>query len=205
MVDSKNKEAGGQPRPSSAGDNADLTSNRRSYFRVTDRVSLQIQPIPGNSPDFSCFFELSAQHQLISEFQLLDPDAQGLLRGITENDRRLGAYLKLLNRKLDSLCRTLALVNDPIDPATIQEVSLSEGGLSFRSSTNYPVDALLQMKMILLPSYCGLLLRARVLSSQPDVDAHQLHLEFIDLDDSQRQLLARHILRKQQDQRRQRL
>ncbi len=205
MVDSSNRAPGEDAPQTASGGIPDSASNRRNYFRVTDQVSLEVQPLSGDRPDFASFFELSAQYQLISEFQLLDSESQALLRGITESDRRLGAYLKLLNRKLDSLCRTLALVNDPIDPASLQDVSLSEGGLSFRSPTDYPVDARLQMKMILLPSFCGLLLTGRVLSSQTDGDAYQLHLEFVDLDDSQRQLLARHILRKQQEARRHRL
>src|SRR5690606_20604464 len=205
MVDRNNRAPDGEAPQTATGAITDPASNRRSYFRVTDRVSLEVQPLSGDKPDVASFFELSAQYQLISEFQLLDSESQALLRGITESDRRLGAYLKLLNRKLDSLCRTLALVNDPIDPASLQDVSLSEGGLSFCSPTNYPVDARLQMKMILLPSFCGLLLTGRVLSSQADGGAHQLHLEFVDLDDSQRQLLARHILRKQQEARRHRL
>ena len=169
-----------------------------------DQAAVELQPVSPDQNDFASFFRLPAQYQLLTEFQMLDIEAQPMLHGISEKDRNLGAYLKILNRKLDALCRTVALMNDPIDEQRIQSVSLSEGGLALAWDEHYPPGTLLLIKLILLPSYLGLLLKGRVLHPSPDHHAGEVHMEFIDLDDHQRQLIARHIIRKQQEARRQR-
>lgn len=56
--------------------------------------------------------------------------------------------------------------------------------------------------MVLLPQGFGLELRARVIHAQPHDDEFEIGTEFEALSDAQRQLLARHILQKQAQQRR---
>lgn len=56
--------------------------------------------------------------------------------------------------------------------------------------------------MVLLPQGFGLELRARVIHAQLHDDEFEIGTEFEALSDAQRQLLARHILQKQAQQRR---
>lgn len=178
--------------------------NRRNFYRIKDTAAVEIRACETHGESFADMVQLPAQYQLISEFQLLDVEAQSLLSGIQEKDRTLAAYLRMLNRKLDALCRTLALTNQPLDPATLRDINLSEGGMSFCHTETLTQGSLVRIKLVLLPSYVGLLLKGKVLNCQANDDGFYIHLEFIDLDDQQRQLIARHILRKQQEERRQR-
>ncbi|MNR50482.1 PilZ domain protein [compost metagenome] len=85
-----------------------------------------------------------------------------------------------------------------------QRVSLSEGGISFNHPQAVAAGSHLALKMVLMPQALGLLLRARVLHCQPREDGQfEIGTEFEALTDAQRQLLARHILQKQAQQRRQ--
>jgi len=180
-----------------------VESNRRNFYRIKDTAVVEIHPSQGQD-SFADLVQLPAQYQLISDFQLLDVEAQSLLGGIQEKDRSLAAYLRLINRKLDALSRTLALVNHPIDPDDLCEIDLSEGGLSLHWPTPLAPQSLVRIKLILVPSYVGLLVRGKVLTCEARDKGFDLHLEFVELDDQQRQLIARHILRKQQEERRQR-
>jgi len=181
-----------------------VEANRRNFYRIKDTAAVEIHPSLGQSDSFADLVQLPAQYQLISDFQLLDVEAQSLLGTIQEKDRSLAAYLRLLNRKLDALSRTLALVNHPIDPKELREIDLSEGGLSLHWPNALEPTSLVRIKLILVPSYVGLLLRGQVVTCKNRDNGFDIHLEFIDLDDQQRQLIARHILRKQQEERRQR-
>jgi hypothetical protein len=195
-----------QPIDHNADEMFDMSKNsgneRRNYYRIQDRVALEYRLAHADQESFEQFFQLPAQHQLMSEFQLLDIEAHSLLRGITEKDRSVGAYLKVINQKMDALCRTLALTNAPIDPAHVHHVNLSEGGLSLYTHEALAPNAQLLLKLVLFPSYSGLLLRGNVLSCKCLEDQHLVHIEFVDINEQQRQLLARHILRKQQEERR---
>uniref|UniRef100_UPI0028A8AB57 PilZ domain-containing protein n=2 Tax=unclassified Pseudomonas TaxID=196821 RepID=UPI0028A8AB57 len=63
-----------------------------------------------------------------------------------------------------------------------------------------------KVKMVLMPRAHGLLLRGKVThcDRRPDGD-FEVGTEFTDMTDAQRQLLARYILQRQQQQRRQQL
>ena len=169
-------------------------ANRRQYFRVIDKASVEIAVMPkGHSA--AEYFEISPEFGLISEFQSLDVESKHLLRTVTDSDKNLGQFLKVMNKKLDSLSRVLALNSQTIPQETIQKINLSEGGLSLHSGLSLKEGQKVAVKLILLPSYCGLLVEGKVLSCQGKDCPYDLHIEFTDISESHQQLIARHIMR----------
>jgi hypothetical protein len=173
-------------------------ANRRQYFRVDDQVLLELAALNPDCPDTTPF-ELGPAFGLISEFQLLDVESKHLLRHITDRDKSLGQFLKVLNQKLDALSRVLALNNQITTQSSLQPVNLSEGGLSLSSLQLWQRQQEVVLKLILLPSYSGLILKGRVLSCQGDAPPYRLHIEFTDISDAHQQLIARHIMRRQKE------
>jgi len=169
-------------------------ANRRQFFRIEDRASVEISPLPENRTAAE-FFELSPEFGLISEFQLLDVESKHLLRAVTDKDKNLGQFLKVMNKKLDSLSRVLALNNQILPQDSILEVNLSEGGISFHSDTPYQESDRVALKLILLPNYSGLLLEGSILSCTGDTAPYELHIEFSSISEAYQQLIARHIMR----------
>jgi hypothetical protein len=171
-------------------------ANRRQYFRIKDKASVEIAVLEQHHSAAE-YFELNPEFGLISEFQLLDVESKHLLHAMTDKDKNLGQLLKVLNKKLDSLSRVLALSKQPVDKSHIQDIDLSEGGLSLKSPDFLKDDQLVAIKLILLPSYSGLLLTGSVLSCQGEKAPYDLHLGFSDISEAHQQLIARHIMRKQ--------
>ncbi|MDX1453765.1 MAG: PilZ domain-containing protein [Oleiphilaceae bacterium] len=174
----------------------DELANRRQYFRLDDQVSVEWALIDdGQSPGE--FFDLNPEFGLISEFQLLDVESKHLLRTLTDKDKNLGQFLRVLNRKLDSLARVIALSHADTAKDTIQSVNLSEGGIAFPADQHLNTDQKVALKLILLPSYSGLLLAGKVLSCEGEQPPYTLHVQFSDISEAHQQLIARHIMRKQ--------
>ena len=73
--------------------------NRRQYFRVVDNVSIEIAKIDEQHLAAEQF-ELLPECGFISEFQLLDVESKHLLRTLTDKDKNLGQYLKIMNKNL---------------------------------------------------------------------------------------------------------
>ncbi|HDY98399.1 MAG TPA: PilZ domain-containing protein [Pseudomonas sabulinigri] len=170
--------------------------DKREFFRIQDQMALDCKPIDGPDAD------LGRQHgtlfDLLSDMHMLDYESQHLLRQISERDRALAQYLKVINKRIDLLGKTLAVelsgdFGDPID------VILSEGGMSFESTEAYPVDSWLAVHMILLPAPLGLAIPGRVVRCDRNAtdQGWTLGINFDVMTDAQRQLLARHILQKQ--------
>ncbi|MCY1549280.1 PilZ domain protein [compost metagenome] len=108
----------------------------------------------------------------------------------------------MINKRIDLLGQALAqsLLRD-IGPT--RQVTLSEGGISFTSPEPIEPGTQLAIRMVLMPQALGLLMQAVVIHSQVRADGQfDIGTEFEAQTDAQRQLLARHILQKQAQQRR---
>lgn len=178
--------------------------DRREYYRIEDTIALDFSLLCGPQALASdALHDASPLFNLLSDLHLMDFESQHLLRHISERDRTLANYLKVMNKRIDLLGQALAqnLLRDIGSP---RQVSLSEGGISFNHAQAIEPGSHLALKMVLMPQALGLLLRARVMHCQAREDGQfDIGTEFEALTDAQRQLLARHILQKQAQQRRQ--
>jgi len=180
-------------------ENFDELVNRRQYFRVVDQVSIEVAKVEANQLALEKF-KLNPEFGLMSEFQLLDVESKHLLRALTDKDKNLGQFLKIMNKKLDSLARVIAFNHQIIPADSMHEVNLSEGGISFIHDTAYAREEKLAIKLVLFPSYSGLLIEGEVLCCHKTDQGFNLHIEFLDISEAHQQLIARHIMRLQSQQ-----
>lgn len=170
--------------------------DRAEYYRITDRIALQINTCAASG---QCPSSHTPAANLLAQLQQLQLEAQQALRQLSERDRALDSYLKLNNKRLEVL--TQIICQDLLGPAgTEQEVQLSEQTLTFNSQVDWPTDQALQLNM--QSGDLSLLLEAAVVESQAIDQGYQVTCRFIGLNEAQRQLLARHILHRQAEQRR---
>ncbi|MEX6503201.1 PilZ domain-containing protein [Pseudomonas zhanjiangensis] len=178
--------------------------DRREYYRIVDTIALDFTPLAGAEAQASDqLHDSSPLFNLLSDLHLMDFESQHLLRHISERDRTLANYLKVMNKRIDLLGQAVAqsLLRDIGTP---RKVSLSEGGVSFSNAQEIPLGTHLAIKMVLMPQALGLLLRAKVVHCQAQAGpCFEIGTEFEALTDAQRQLLARHILQRQALERRQ--
>lgn len=180
--------------------------DRREYYRIEDSIALEISPLgAAEALETDLLQDASPLFNLLSELHLADFESQHLMRQLSEKDRTLAAFLRVQNKRLDLLSAVMAqaLLGEIGQP---QPVILSEGGIEFAQATPIATNTRVAVKMVLMPRALGLLLRARVTHCDQRPDGlYEVGTEFIDMTDAQRQLLARYILQRQQQQRRQAL
>ncbi|KRB05948.1 pilus assembly protein PilZ [Pseudomonas sp. Root68] len=176
--------------------------DRREYYRIEDTIALEIRPLSASeATGQEVLQDASPLFNLLSELHLSEFESQHLLRQISERDRNLAAFLKSQNKRIDLLSQVIAItvlgqIGEP------QPVIISEGGIDFQHPSPLAAGARLSVKLVLMPQALGLLLRARVTHCDRKDDGYDVGTEFEDLTDAQRQLLARHILQKQAQERR---
>lgn len=197
-----NNSASNESNDEAATHTIEELANRRQYFRIEDKAIVEVCPLKDNMTPSECF-ELSPEFSLISEFQLLDVESKHLLRSITDKDKSLGQFLRVMNKKLDSLSRVIALTHQNSAQSTsahIQDVNLSEGGIAFQSGIEYDSKQRVAIKLVLLPMYSGLILEGEILSCRGNSAPYELHIAFTDICEAHQQLIARHIMRLQSQQ-----
>ncbi|QXH48571.1 PilZ domain-containing protein [Pseudomonas xanthosomatis] len=180
--------------------------DRREYYRIEDRIALQISPLSAaEALETELLQDDSPLFNLLSELHLSDFESQHLLRQLSEKDRTLAAFLRAQNKRLDLLSAVVAhtLIGEIEAPIP---VIISEGGIEFAQQQPIAAGSRVKVKMVLMPRAHGLLLRGKVThcDRRPD-GSFEVGTEFTDMTDAQRQLLARYILQRQQQQRRQAL
>jgi hypothetical protein len=176
--------------------------DRREYYRIEDTIALEIRPLSAaEATGQEVLQDASPLFNLLSELHLSEFESQHLLRQISERDRTTAAFLKSQNKRIDLLSQVIALtvlgqIGEP------QPVIISEGGIDFQHPSPIATGAHLSVKLVLMPQALGLLLRARVTHCDRKGEGYDVGTEFEHLSDAQRQLLARHILQKQAQERR---
>lgn len=180
--------------------------DRREYYRIEDRIALEISPLgAAGALDADVLQDASPLFNLLSELHLSEFESQHLLRQLSDKDRTLAAFLKAQNKRIDLLSAVVAqtLLGQIGAP---RPVVLSEGGIECAQAQAIAPGTRVAVKMVLMPQALGLLLRARVVHCEPRPQGQfEVGIEFIETSDAQRQLLARYILQRQQQQRRQAL
>ncbi|MFT5721823.1 MAG: hypothetical protein ACI9W6_002139 [Motiliproteus sp.] len=181
--------------------------DRRLSFRINDHAWVELVPLPERPAKgaVNTCFDASPQFRLLTDLQQLDTELQHQLFKLTDTNTVLASALQLLNRKIDRL----ALQASTADSAqTLQPITLSEAGVSLYVQQPLVAASLCAVRIRLLPS--GYALQnyalqsyARVSYCLPqDAAGHRAGLEFIELDETGRDLIARHLLEHQAHNRR---
>ncbi|SDS38416.1 PilZ domain-containing protein [Halopseudomonas litoralis] len=167
------------------------------YFQIQDQLALDYRPANAPTDGQASQPEQSPLFGLLGELHLLDHESQHLLRQVGERDRNLAAYLKILGKRVELIGRALALQMTD-DMGAPVAVTLSEAGLGFSACDALEVGSWISLRL-LLPTPVGLSAPARVVDCALDNASgrYLIQVSFEQLNDAQRQLLARHIVQKQ--------
>jgi c-di-GMP-binding flagellar brake protein YcgR len=180
-------------------------AERRRYFRIDDEIVLSYQQVPaGEVPEHHTFREHEPDvFSLASHLELLSAESATLLRRIERDDPVLGDYLRFLEQKIDLIARSLLANEEEFRLSPAQRVNLSAAGLSFLCTDEFAAGAVLELKLILPPALIGIRAYGRVVYCRyrgGDAPSYQIGVDFIGLRDQDRDLLIRHIIKKQSQQ-----
>lgn len=183
---------------SSSSSDLTPTLDRREYFRVEDQLILRycsVSPEAVANMPAERHFDNSDMFALLRELRQIDQEHNNVLRGITEQNRELGAYFKSVNRKIDLVANALATLSQDHQQQIAQRVSISEGGIAFSSDPKLAPGQFIALELVLLPSHTGLALYGEILETRNE--SGLTVVSFLRLRETDRQILARHILQVQ--------
>ncbi len=179
------------------------TPERRDFFRIEDRIGLEIRKLSSTEPPEEDPFDNDHLKSLKNDFRRLDQEVKSQLAALTEQNRLIAGLLKSLNAKVDTLARIMAFEQNPLQPEDWQDVTLSEGGLAFTSpGTHWHKGDLLAIRMTLPPELFQPQAVARIIVTEPGgTGSTRVRTEFIRIQEGDRQQIARHVMRWQIRQR----
>ncbi len=173
-------------------------AERRNFYRVDQDVifdykQVDVHTIENQSAEES--FDGGSAMYLIGELRRIDRETQQVVKLLNDKDRLVSEYLAKLNAKIDLIARHSMFSGNPGSQAS--RLNISEGGVAFRGNKNLYVGNFIVLRMIFLPSYTPVIVFGKVIRCESDGDTYRVAATFHDLQEHDRQELARQILKAQ--------
>lgn len=183
-----------------AGDDAE----RRTFFRVDDSVSLSYHVISREELDDRkslVEMEQEGNFTVMSSIASINQNMSGIMHRIEGEEPDIAEYLKAINNKIDILGRALLSKENDLVEQPAQPVNLSASGLAFYSSEPVEKGSLLELRLLMMPSFTGIITFGDVVGCDAVNDAggysYFIRLNFMHMREKDRDLLIRHVVKRQ--------
>ncbi len=192
-------------------DTTDNNADRRAYFRINDRLLINITPLePETAWERGKLIVSNAPHAAHPNYQLssLETAFHHLTDQIGHVERDIARALRMLDEKINLLASNVQHLLQPIDDNQAQAVNLSAGGVSMLSEQVLAPKAPVEVNMTLLPSGLPIRAVAKVISCEQlltaqDGKAFSVRLAFTHMNETDRNILVKHTLTRQAENLRQ--
>ncbi|PLX60199.1 hypothetical protein [Sedimenticola selenatireducens] len=145
-------------------------NERRQFFRIDDSLSLSYRQVSSDrlAASIECLEnEIDSDFTVVSSLAAVSQEMMGTLNKIESSRPEIAAYLKSLDRKIDILGRALMAQTTELLKQPAQAVNLSATGISFQVSEFIQQGSTLELKLLLTPSYAGILSFVEVIGCDP--------------------------------------
>ena len=175
---------------------------RRHFCRIDDEVILHFRQVRGESDAPNPGPEASQHFLVFSRLAEQREQIRGLLWDLRSESPKVSRCIAALEERI-GLMETALLLDQLGGFSELRRpVKLSAGGISFRTGMSYSADTVLLLEMILLPTLTGIVSHGRVVRSHRQLGRegdppYLTSIEFTDIKESTRDLIARHVLARQ--------
>jgi hypothetical protein len=185
--------------------------DRRDYYRLADRISVHHKVVADSfvqQSNAADAFDLVPGFHLLRDLFALQLEAGEAIRHITEADRALGSFVHNLDQRLGLLTQivtgNLTRVDDE-QQGDEHLCNISPGGMSFLTEDLLAPETRLALKIVFATTSLALVCFGRVSYCRLEDEVYRTGVQFLRLDTLGEQLISRHIIHRQAQERRQRL
>jgi len=173
---------------------------RRGFFRIDDNVALSYRLVPPGTTSRENSPLRVDEGELLSlgnELERMREVSRILLRHVEKDLPDVARYLAHLESKIDLLAQHIVMDSDELFVKSTQAVNISGSGIAFTADESLNVGDFIELRFVLMPSLANIKTHSKVVSCQPDNGKFSVAVEFEYLSDDDRDLLIRHVVKKQ--------
>jgi hypothetical protein len=180
-----------------------MSDERREFFRIDDSIQVSYRQVEADAVPTNIDERLqNDRFSVMTRMQAISQHLSAPLHRIEQRDPDVADYLKALDEKINLLGQSFLAEEKELIGEPPRSVNLSAGGLAMDVAEEMAVGELVEIKLLLLPSYTGVLAYGEVVGAeamqQPQEGyTHHLRINFTLIRPSDQDALIRHILRRQ--------
>lgn len=180
---------------------------RRRFFRIDDDVNLFYKSVDERSiiAASKVSDDMLSSCSLITALDVLDQESRIIMFRLEKNDPEIAEYLKLQDAKIKLIAETLMRQGNDFNEGTMRSANISASGLAFDSIEAISENSFLQIKLLLTSCFAVISIYGKVIHCQKSdvIDGkqhYQIGLDYINLKDQDREILIKHVVKRQMQQ-----
>ncbi len=184
------------------------THERRRFFRIEDTINLyyriideqQLQQLSQVSND------ILSTCSLTSALDVLSQEARVIAPRVERSAPEVFEYLKILDDKIDLIAQAIMRQSTDLTEHHSRNANLSATGIAFEAEETLEPGTLLEVKMMLTSCMAVIIAYAKVVYCKPHDNPdypYFIGVDYLNLKDDDRELLIKHVVKRQMEQIRQ--
>ncbi|ORU91580.1 MAG: pilus assembly protein PilZ [Cycloclasticus sp. symbiont of Bathymodiolus heckerae] len=176
---------------------------RRGFFRINDEVALTYRLMSDDEVKRSgdaLKVNDNAPLSLVNELEKMNDVSRIHLRHVEKESPEVARYFSFIEAKINLLAHHMMMASDALFVKSTQPVNISGSGVSFTTDELLDVGARLEIKFILMPSLATIKTFSEIVSCKPEGEKFRVAVEYSQLTDGDRDLLIRHVVKKQMNE-----
>lgn len=178
---------------------------RRRFFRIEDTVNLVYKNVDEQSVNVLSHVsdDLLSNCSLRAALDSLSQEALILGARLEKNYSDLFEYLKILDNKINLLAQAFMVRDSQFDEHDTRNVNISASGLAFETNESLKAGQFLEIKVMLTSCMAVIVAYAKVIyCRENDVGEYPyfVGIEYVNMKDDDRELLIKHVVKKQMQQ-----
>jgi len=173
---------------------------RRGFFRINDDVALTYRLVSGDVAS-KTLEDLGVNEgesaTLTNELEKMNEVSRIHFRHVEKESPEVARYFSYIEEKINLLAHHIMMANDELFVESTQPVNISGSGVSFTADTEFESGNCLEVKFTLNPSLVKINTFSEVVSCKPEGDKFRVAVIFKRLRDADRDMLIRHVVKKQ--------
>lgn len=186
---------------------ADEFEEKRRYFRINDTIHLLHRVIDENKivQGSHVSNDVLGSYSLAAALEVLNQEAAALAPRLERSSPELFEYLRIIDSKINLITQAIVNQDNEFSEHDRREVSFSAAGLAFTNVHAIQVGAILELRMLLTSCLAVIVAYARVvrckdISKDNTQHPFEICVEYINMNEEDRELLIKHVIKKQMQQ-----
>jgi hypothetical protein len=187
-----------------------MADERRAFFRIDDSIRVSYRVIEADAVPADIEEQVqNDRFSVMTRLQAISQHLSAAFHRIEQRDPDVADYLKALDEKINLLGQSFLAEEKALLGEPSRSVNLSAGGLAMDVAEQLAVGERVEIKLLLLPSYIGVLAFGEVVgvedSPKPEAGyPYHVRINFTLIRSVDQDALIRHIMRRQGEMLRQR-
>ncbi len=186
---------------------APMTEDRRRFFRIADAVNLYYRIVDeqtvvaaSNTSD-----NVLNSCSLVTALDVLAQESRVIMYRIEKKDSEIAEYLKLMDSKISLIAQSVLQQANDLTETKVFNTNISASGLAIEVDSKIKVGEFIEVKLFLSSCVAVILLYGKVVYCKKNTrdnssSPYLIGIDYINLKDEDREILIKHIVKRQMQQ-----